>query len=232
MIGTAPRGFFKVIRFDRSVRGSEQAIRYAAFRSEDVRGKEPCIFDKRTDSADVRGFVQGLEDPTTRHHTAAKAYHCVFSLPRQDFERAGMTDWRDAVREVMQRYEQETGKKLQWIAMNHDNPKRPHCHVIIKATYEDRTGRTRKLYLNRRELDRIKELTGRALEARGLTLERPAPKRQVQRAEPRGPNMAGSILVWLQQQMKAAQQEHQADQERAEMERRRQTKDGPGSAGR
>jgi hypothetical protein len=192
-----------VIRFDRTLKGSRNAVRYVAFRSEDVKGKTPCIFDDRSDTADVNRFMRELEDPVTRHPSAAKAYHCLFSLKRSDFEKAGMTDWRDVVRQTMRTYELETGRKLQWIASHHDNPAHPHCHVIVKATYTTENDQHKKLFLNRNEVRRIKEITGRALESRGLVQERQAPVRS-----PEGRSMGamtlavGNVLQWLEQQIR------------------------------
>jgi hypothetical protein len=139
----------------------------------------------------------------TRHHSAAKAYHCLFSLKRSDFDRAGLTDWRDVVRQALRTYELETGRRLEWIASFHDNPKHPHCHVIIKATYTNENGQHKKLFLNRNEVGRIKEITGRALESRGLTQERAVPQRAAEGRSMGGMTFAvGSVLQWLEQQIR------------------------------
>lgn len=211
-------GFFRVIRFDRTLQGSRNALRYVAWRSEDVKGRTPCIFDDRSDTADVRRFMKELEDPVTRHASSAKAYHCLFSLKRTDFGRAGMTDWRDEVREVMRRYELETGRKLHWIASFHNNPERPHCHVIIKATYTNTDGKEKKLLLNRNEVERIKRITDRALEVRGLTPHRPAPVREME-GKGRSPwaGAVGGALAWLQARI----QEERRRREREEEEKYR-----------
>lgn len=207
-------GFFRVIRFDKTLRGSRNAIRYVAFRSEDVKDKTPCIFDERSDTADVNRFMRNLEDRVTRHPTAVKAYHCLFSLPRKDFEQADMEDWRETVREVMRTYELETGRKLEWIASYHDNPTHPHCHVIIKAAYVNENGQHKKLFLNRNEVQRIKEITGRALEARSPVQERMP---TVRTPESRGMDgmawAVGSVLQWLEQRIKEERRRRQREQD-------------------
>lgn len=208
-------GFFRVIRFDRTLKGSRNAIRYVAFRSEDVQGRTPCIFNERSDTADVGRFMRDLEDRVTRHPSAAKAYHCVFSLKRPDFEQAGMTDWRDVVRQVMRTYELETHRKLEWIASHHDNPAHPHCHIIIKATYTNENGHHKKLFLNRNEVQRIKEITGRVLESRGLEPRRAPPPRAPDPGRRYSP-MAGAIggvLAWLEQQIQAERRRRQREDE-------------------
>jgi hypothetical protein len=207
-------GFFRVIRYDKTLRGSQNAVRYVAFRSEDVKGKTPCIFDERSDTADVNRFMRDLEDRVTRHPTAAKAYHAVFSLKRVDFDQAGMTDWRDVVRQVVRTYELERHRKLEWIASYHDNPTHPHCHVIIKATYINENGQHKKLFLNRNEVQRIKEITGRELESRGLTRQRSAPVRaHVGREVSPMVGAVGSMLAWLEQQIKAERRRREREQE-------------------
>jgi hypothetical protein len=211
-------GFFRVIRFDRTLRGSQNALRYVAWRSEDVKGRTPHIFDDRSDAADVGRFMEDLEDPLTRHQKSAKAYHCLFSLKRPDFDRAGMSDWRDEVREVMRTYELQTRRKLHWIASFHDNPGRPHCHVIIKATYTNIDGHEKKLFLNRNEVERIKEITGKALEVRGLTPHRSAPVRDMARGMSPWVAAAGSTLSWLQERIREEGRRRAREEE--EMHRR------------
>lgn len=205
-------GFFRVIRYDKTLRGSRNALGYVAFRSEDVKGKEPCIFDERHDHADVDRFMRGLEQPVTRHPAAAKAYHCVFSLNRSDFDRAGMTDWRDEVREIMRTYELESGKKLEWIASYHDNEGHPHCHVIIRATYTNQSGQQKKLFLNRQEVQKVKEITSRVMEAR-----LPTPERQPPQREYRMPNQmawaVGSVLQWLEQRINEERRRRKREEE-------------------
>ena len=206
-------GFFRVIRFDKTLKGSRNAIRYVAYRSEDVQGKTPCIFDDRSDTADVKRFMRELEDPVTRHQTAVKAYHTLFSLSRRTFERAGLTDFREEVREVMRTYELETGRKLEWIASFHDNPTHPHCHVIIKAAYVHENGQHKKLFLNRNEVQRIKEITGRVMEARLPTLERPAPVRTGSRGNEGMAWAVGSVFQWLEQRIKEERRRRQREEE-------------------
>lgn len=193
--------FFRVIRFDRTLRGSENTLAYVAFRSEDLKGKVPCVFDARQDHADVRAFMDRLEDRVTRHSTAAKAYHCLFSLRQEDFAQLGIPDWRDVVREVMRNYELQTHRKLDWIASHHPNPKRPHCHVVIKAAYTTDEGQHRKLFLNGQEVERIKGLLERSLSARGLTPDRYSHNRQA--AHDRTVSAVGGVLSWLEAQIQA-----------------------------
>lgn len=155
--------FFRIIRNTKTVRGAEQMIRYVAFRSRDLEGKQKGAFDRQHDHADVREFVERIPDRLTRHQFAPKAFHCLFSLPREEFERTGLEDWRQVVRGVMAAYERESGRRLDWIAANHDNPTHPHCHVIIKAVYERDSGERRKLRFDKADLRLLRQITGREL---------------------------------------------------------------------
>lgn len=218
--------FFRVIGYRTRLDSARNAVRYAAFRSEAVKEKGALIFDARTDSADVRSFLHSLDDPITRNPRAAKAFHSLFSLPRGAYDEVGVR-WPDVVREALRDYELQTRRRLDWIAVVHDDPKHPHAHVIIKATYQDQAGRTRKLSLRKPELERIKASVGRALEARGLEPQRITPARHLSRAN--GVRVAGSVLAWMQDQVRASRQRQQQEEARSLQEwERKQKKDERG----
>lgn len=184
--------FFRVIRNTKTARGASQMIRYVAFRSKDLEGKPKGAFGPETDHADVKAFIREIPDRLTRHPRAPKAFHCLLSLSREEFERCGLTDWREVTREVMRTYEQESGRKLTWIASQHDNPTHPHCHIIVKAVYEDPSGQRRKLTLTREDLRQFRRITGRVLayhRAQARALERAAGIPEVQREPARGDSL-------------------------------------------
>lgn len=166
---SGPRGrksfqpFFRVIKNTKTVRGAEQMVRDVAFRSKDLIGKEKGCFDQDRDHAEVKDFVAKIPDHLTRHKDASKAFHAVISLSREGYDRYGIRDWKPIVREVMRTYERESGRKLQWIAAQHDNPTHPHCHLIIKAVLEKENGQRNKLWLSQDDLSKFREITGRVL---------------------------------------------------------------------
>lgn len=204
---------FRVIRFTRTVRGGEQMIRYVAFRSKDVVDKEKGCFDREHDHANIKSFVRQLEDPLTRHPKAAKAYHCVFSLRRAEFDRLGLKDWRQIVRDAMETYERETGRKLEWIAANHDNQTHPHCHVIIKSAYELQDGQRKQLRLDRFDLKKFREVADQQLDRyrdKHRDLERADGQPEVDRWN----RAAGSLFATLQQ-MIFEEQRRRRDSDRA-----------------
>lgn len=209
-----PRVLFRVIRYTRSVRGAEQMIRYVAFRSKDVADKEKGCFDRDHDHASIKPFVRELDDPFTRHPRTPTAFHCVFSLRRQEFDQLGLKDWRHVVRDAMGTYERETGRKLQWVAANHDNPTHPHCHVIIKAVYENNDGQQRLLRLEHRDLRKFREVADRQLDY--LRTQQRAPDRAA-RLSPeleRIGRLTGSLFDTLQQMIEAERRRREREDER------------------
>jgi len=92
-----------------------------------------------------------------------QAVHLMFSVPRGAPSQAEAL--RDAVREAMRESFGEAGYRY-FFAIHTDEPRRPHAHVIVKATSEPIAGgRPRQLRLNPRELEAIRErLTGHARE--------------------------------------------------------------------
>jgi len=218
--------FFKVIGYRTRLTSARNALNYAAFRSEGAK-QGALIFDDRTDSADVKSFLGRLDDPVSRHPRAAKAFHALFSLPTDAHARAGI-HWPDVVREVMRHYEIQTGKRLDWIAVEHPDPRHRHVHLVLKGVFTDRAGRSKRLFLGRAEIERIKELVGRALEARGLMPEHMRTGRE--EARPTRPArdrseriaMAGAVLDWLTQSIKAHQRRRQQDLDKARQEAERQ----------
>jgi hypothetical protein len=206
--------FFRVIRNTKTVRGAEQMIRYVAFRSKDLEGKQKGAFGPENDHADVKAFVKDLPDRLTRHPKAPKAFHCLISLTREDFERCGLSDWKETVREVMRTYERETGRKLTWIASQHDNPTHPHCHIIVKAIYEDQNGRHRKLVMTKEDLRRFRQVTGRVLayhRAQVRALERAAGIQVHQRALVAGESFMRQLWKMIDQE----RQRRESEAERA-----------------
>jgi hypothetical protein len=224
--------FFRVIKNTKTVRGAEQMIRYIAFRSRDLEGQEKGAFGPDTDHAHIKRFVQDLPDRLTRHPQAVKAFHTVFSLSREEWNRLGLTDWRPIVREVMQAYERESGRKLTWIAaQHHNNPTHPHCHVVIKAVYENEDGQRRKLFLRRQDLARFKEIMSRTLRPyrdQARILEQEASSRPRFRIEPKDMrSIAEGIRRWfahMEYQQRLAERRHLEwlwleEEERREKER-------------
>lgn len=215
--------FFRVIRYTKTVRGAEQMVRYVAFRSRDLADRQKGGFDKEHDHADIKSFVREIPDRLTRHPAAPKAFHCLFSLPRDQFERCGLQQWREVVRDVMAAYERETGKRLEWIAAQHDNERHPHCHVIIKAVYE-KDGAFKRLHLSKGDLQRFRRLTGERLQyerTQQRAIERPPP-REPDRSSGRGAisGVLAALQMMIENEKRRRRREEERDRRRWEEEER------------
>lgn len=203
--------FFRVLRNTKSLEGARHMVRYIAFRSEDVQEKGKGGFDQQHDQANVKAFLKQLPDRLTRHDRAPKAFHCLFSLSREQYDRLGITDWKPIVREVMRSYELETKRKLTWFATAHDNPTHPHCHVILKAVYDTDDGKRRKLWLSKDDLKQFRQITRRVLDyyrEQARALEPPRPRYEADRMT--DAFMTG--LAWVQQQIRAEQIRRQQEE--------------------
>lgn len=100
----------------------------------------------------------------------------MFSMSRDEWNKSGFEpgDYKKFIREVMNRYEMTTGKRLNWIAAEHLNDNNPHAHVIIKAVYHDRDNVPFRLKIDKNDREVFRELFQEVKnDARGFELERP-----------------------------------------------------------
>jgi hypothetical protein len=220
MAGSKGRGsfvpFFRIIKFTRNLPGARRMVRYIAFRSRELEEDRKGAFDAERDHADVNRFCERLDDWKTRHPKAAKAYHCLFSLPRGDFDRTGMADWKEVVRDTLASYERAHNRKLDWIASEHKDPKHPHCHVVIKAVYESGTGARRQLRLSKADIQEIRQTVGQELSRRREAYRalHPEPARD----NSRGFDFAGAtgqFMRWLQHRIERDRWEREREMESA-----------------
>ncbi|WP_119419709.1 relaxase/mobilization nuclease domain-containing protein [Desertibaculum subflavum] len=115
-----------------------------------------------------------------------QAVHLMFSVPRGAPSQAEAL--RDAVREAMRESFGETGYRYLF-AIHTDEPRRPHAHIIVKATSEPIAGgRSRQLRLGPRELGVIRARFTEHARERGFDV---TCTRRVDRAETRGRILAG-----------------------------------------
>ena len=191
-------------------------VRYIAFRSRELEHDTKGAFDRERDHADVARFCKQLEDPKTRHARAAKAYHCLFSLPRDDFERTGTGDWKEVVRDTLSTYERNRNRRLEWIAAEHKDLEHPHCHVVIKAVYETGEGARRQLRLSKEDIKEIRQVLGKELARRreAFRAMHPEPPRLTfQRL-----NMTVAVdrlLQWMSEQIRQERRHRQREMDEA-----------------
>lgn len=163
MAASGRQAFFRILRNTKSLSGARRMVHYIAFRSRELPHEQKGGFDKECDHADAGRFNRSLDHRLTRHSQVPVAFHSVFSLPREEVVRAGLTEWKGFVREVMHKYEAERQIRLDWFAAFHDSESHPHCHVIIKAVYANRDGRECRLRFNKENLRQLRQLAGKTL---------------------------------------------------------------------
>lgn len=157
--------FFKV-NYTTHVERAAKSVRYHAFRSRELPDESRGVFDRNRDAADIKAFIDRLDDPLTRHPRAATMHRLMFSVSRGEWQRLGLTDWKPIMREALSNYEQKSGKRLDWVAAAHNvegnGVKHPHVHVDVKSVYWDANGKPhrwrvdgRERELLRREVDRV-----------------------------------------------------------------------------
>lgn len=217
---TGRQAFFRIIRNTKSLPGARRMVRYIAFRSRELDHEQKGGFDEQHDQADVGRFTRSLEHRLTAHPKVPVAFHALFSLPREEVERAGLTDWKPFIREVIGKYEAERQIKLDWFASYHDSETHPHCHLVIKAVSTTLDGRERRLRFNKEDLKEMRRIAGRTLShQRWLhqAPERAARAEAVERAKVVGDRLFAikTGLDWIREQIRKQRREMEREQEEA-----------------
>lgn len=143
------------INYTNSLDRAAKSVRYHAFRSREFEGEQRGMFSRTSDHADVRSFIDSLDDPLTRDYKTRrgrviqppKLHRLMFSLSRREFEACGFTSWKPVIREAMARVEAENGFKLDWVAAEHQSATHPHVHVDIKSVYTAPDGSRHRLVI-------------------------------------------------------------------------------------
>lgn len=141
------------INYTKHLTQAAKSVRYHAFRSRELPSHQLGAFDRRSDHATVRTFIESLGDPLTRDRTLkngkvlqpAKMHRLMFAMSRRDFEACGFTSWKPVIREALQSFEKQHGIKLDWIAAEHLTATNPHVHVDVKSVYTAADGTRHRL---------------------------------------------------------------------------------------
>lgn len=150
------------INYTKHLTQAAKSVRYHAFRSREEPKDRLGAFDRRSDHANVRSFIDSLDDPVTRDRKLkngrtveyAKMHRLMFSLHRKDFEACGFTSWKPVIREALEGFEKKHGIKLEWIAAEHLSATHPHVHVDVKSVYTAPDGTRHRLRIsNQMRLD-------------------------------------------------------------------------------
>ena len=122
-------------------------IRYIAFRTRENREDTRGVFNALHDHADVKTFINNLNDRITRHPRSPKLHRIYVSLSQDEYSKLMQPDYKNIVRQAIAEFERRKGIKLEWVAAEHYARGHPHVHIAIKATYTDLSGAKHHLLL-------------------------------------------------------------------------------------
>jgi len=88
----------------------------------DKGGEGGVLYDRDSDSADARGFLERSEQD--RHQ---------FRIIVSPEDGARLGDLKSATRDLMGQMERDTGRRLDWVAVDHHNTGHPHTHIVIRG---------------------------------------------------------------------------------------------------
>ncbi|HAJ3957200.1 hypothetical protein WD019_19145 [Fictibacillus sp. Mic-4] len=147
-------------RYRKSLDDSREHVKYIAFRSRELATDRGGAFDAQRDNADVKAFLDNLDDKKTRHSSVAVSHSLLFSMSGWEWEKSHFErgDYQEMIRNIMKNYELDTGRKLEWIAAEHWHETHPHVHVVVKAVYQDRDGVQKRLNFSEEDRAKFKEL--------------------------------------------------------------------------
>jgi hypothetical protein len=146
-------------------------------------------------------------------------------MSRDEWNKSGFEEgvsWQGIVRNVLKDYELETGKKLEWVAAEHQNIKNPHTHILIKATYKDRDGVSHKLHLNKNNIKNLSNRFQKEIDrTRGFHIEPPDRAKQLQMKKQLaskgmgiGEEFAKNLIIQLQRKYREEQLKREYERER------------------
>lgn len=191
---------------------AQNHVRYVAFRGRETDDERGGIFSKDSDVADVKHFIQKLDDKKTSHPSVAVAHKLLFSMSGDEWNRSDFEpgDYQKMIRNVMNDYELHTGRKLNWVAAEHRNPDHPHVHVVVKATYTDRDGIEHRLKLTHEDRQFFKDAFQQEKNrTRGFELERP--EREYERPNKARSNtdLLDALLYEIEKDMRDKEREYE-----------------------
>lgn len=166
------------INYTKHLTQAAKSVRYHAFRSREP-AQEKGAFDRRSDHATIRTFIDSLDDPLTRDRKLlngkvfqpAKMHRLMFAMRRKDFEACGFTSWKPVIREALESFEKQHGIKLEWIAAEHLTESNPHVHVDVKSVYTAPDGTRHRLRITNQMRQDLKAAVLRVIEREHLQRE-------------------------------------------------------------
>ena len=131
----------------------------------DREGEGGILYDRDQEGISPRDFLERSEHD--RHQ---------FRIIVSPEDGARMGDLKQATRDLMARMERDTGRRLDWVAVDHHNTGHPHTHIVVRG----RDRRSRDVVIARDYLTK-----GLREAAEDLATERLGPRRTLEIAEAR-----------------------------------------------
>jgi hypothetical protein len=144
----------------KDVKKIQSHLKYIGFRSRERDPDDSIFFNDKTNKADWRDFYKKLENhKALQHSSTVKAHKMIFSLRDKDYQeyKSSGRDYKDAIRKVLEDYEQRKGVKLDWIAVVHNKNDHPHAHVLIRAVSESVQGKSKRIYFSKEDIAEVKK---------------------------------------------------------------------------
>tara|TARA_R110001606_G_scaffold384023_1_gene546621 strand:- start:14345 stop:16258 length:1914 start_codon:yes stop_codon:yes gene_type:complete len=88
----------------------------------DRNGDGGKLYDRESDELSAKKFLERSEND--RHQ---------FRLIVSPEDGVALGDLKPAIRELMTRIEKDTGRRLDWVAVDHHNTGHPHTHIVIRG---------------------------------------------------------------------------------------------------
>lgn len=88
----------------------------------DRKGEGGKLYDREREALDAKKFLERSEHD--RHQ---------FRLIVSPEDGVALGDLKPAIRELMARVEKDTGRRLDWVAVDHHNTGHPHTHIVIRG---------------------------------------------------------------------------------------------------
>ena len=146
-------------------------------------GTSGLLYDRDSEGVDPGAFLERSENDPHQ-----------FRIIVSPEDGARMGDLKGAMRELMAQMERDTGRRLDWVAVDHHNTGHPHTHIVIRG----RDARMRDVVIARDYLTR-----GLRAAAEDLATQRLGPRRTLEIAEVRSREVSLDRWTGLDREIEA-----------------------------
>jgi hypothetical protein len=206
-------GEFVSHKFKKDLGEAKNHLNYIAYRSRET-GEKYGVFSERQDNADLKPFMDSLDDKRTSHSEIAVMHTLLFSMSGDEWNRSGFEeqDFRKMIRDIMKDFELQKGITISWVAAEHNESGHPHVHVSIKATYKDRDGVEHRLKITPEDKKFFKQAFKEAKDkTRGFEL--PDRPREIP-VRPLNTDLLDNLIFQINQRLREEEYEREREQTR------------------